>query len=166
LDNPGTRSIDASFKLYSRGMYNICLRMVGNKQDAEDILQDAFCLAYLNIKSLRSEESFGAWIKKIVINQCLKFLRSRIVFADIDLNKHDQGEEHDLDLYDFSMQEINEEIQKLPDGCRVVFNLFLLENYTHKQIAEIMEISESTSKSQYQRARQLLQKQLKKRSNG
>ncbi len=140
--------------------------MVGNKQDAEDILQDAFCLAYLNIGSLRSDESFGAWIKKIVINQCLKFLRSRIVFADLDLNKHDYEEDNNIDMYDFQMQDINDEIQKLPDGCRVVFNLFLLENYSHKQVAEMLGISESTSKSQYQRARQLLQKQLKKKQDG
>jgi RNA polymerase sigma factor (sigma-70 family) len=156
------RSFETSFKLYSRGMYNICLRMVGNKQDAEDILQDAFFLAYLNIKSLKSEDSFGAWLKRIVINQCLKFLRTRIVFADIDPEKDDFEEENDINLYNFEMKEINDNICKLPDGCRMVFSLYLLENYTHRQIAEMLEISESTSKSQYQRARQLLQRQLKK----
>ncbi len=137
--------------------------MVGNKQDAEDILQDAFYLAYVNIRSLRSEASFGAWLKKIVINQCIKFLRGRIFFADINPDKHDYEEDIDIDLYDIPMKEINNSIQQLPDGCRTVFTLFLLENYTHRQIAEILEISESTSKSQYHRARQLLQKQLKKK---
>lgn len=157
------RTFDDSFKLYSRGMYNICLRMVGNKQDAEDILQDAFYLAYVNIRSLRSDGCFGAWLKKIVINQCIKFLRGRIVFADINPDKHDYEEDIDIDLYDIPMKEINTSIQQLPDGCRTVFTLFLLENYTHRQIAEILEISESTSKSQFHRARQLLQKQLKKK---
>jgi RNA polymerase sigma factor (sigma-70 family) len=136
--------------------------MVGNKQDAEDILQDAFYIAFLNIKSLRSEESFGAWLKKIVINQCLKFLRARIVFADLDPEKDDFEEKNDIDMYDLPMSEINNKICMLPDRCRMVFNLYLLENYNHRQIAEMLEISESTSKSQYQRARQLLQKQLKK----
>lgn len=144
-------------------MYNICLRMIGNKQDAEDVLQDAFYLAYSNIKSLKSVGSFGAWIKRIVINQCIKFLRSRVHFADIELAKQEYEDNPDIDLHEFTMQDINTEIQKLPDGCRIIFNLYLLENYTHRQIAEILDVSESTSKSQYQRARQLLQKQLIKK---
>ena len=69
----------------------------------------------------------------------------------------------DIDLHEHTMQEINEEIQQLPDGCRIVFSLYLLENYSHRQVAEMLDISQSTSKSQYQRARQLLQKQLKKK---
>lgn len=144
-------------------MYNICLRMIGNKQDAEDILQDAFYLAYSNIKSLKSVDCFGAWIKRIVINQCIKFLQSRVHFADIELAKQEYEDNPDINLHEFTMQDINNEIQKLPDGCRIIFNLYLLENYTHRQIAEILDVSESTSKSQYQRARQLLQKQLIKK---
>ena len=144
-------------------MYNICLRVIGNKQDAEDVLQDAFYLAYSNIKSLKSVDSFGAWIKRIVINQCIKFLRSRVHFADIELAKQEYEDNPDIDLHEFTMKDINTEIQKLPDGCRIIFNLYLLENYTHRQIAEILDVSESTSKSQYQRARQLLQKQLIKK---
>ena len=142
-------------------MYNICLRMTSNKQDAEDVLQDAFFQAYININKLRSIDSFGAWIKRIVINQCLKFLRSRILFSDIDsVNQEDENVSDD-DINEYSMQQINNEIWELPDGCRIIFNLFLLENYTHKDIAEMLNISESTSKSQYQRARKLLQKRLK-----
>ena len=144
-------------------MYNICLRVIGNKQDAEDVLQDAFYLAYSNIKSLKSVDSFGAWIKRIVINQCIKFLRSRVHFADIELAKQEYEDNPDIDLHEFTMKDINTEIQKLHDGCRIIFNLYLLENYTHRQIAEILDVSESTSKSQYQRARQLLQKQLIKK---
>jgi len=135
--------------------------MTSNKQDAEDVLQDAFFQAYININKLRSIDSFGAWIKRIVINQCLKFLRSRILFSDIDsVNQEDENVSDD-DINEYSMQQINNEIWELPDGCRIIFNLFLLENYTHKDIAEMLNISESTSKSQYQRARKLLQKRLK-----
>jgi RNA polymerase sigma-70 factor (ECF subfamily) len=135
--------------------------MTSNKQDAEDVLQDAFFQAYININKLRSIDSFGAWIKRIVINQCLKFLRSRILFSDIDsVNQEDENVSDD-DINEYSMQQINNEIRELPDGCRIIFNLFLLENYTHKDIAEMLNISESTSKSQYQRARKLLQKRLK-----
>jgi RNA polymerase sigma-70 factor (ECF subfamily) len=135
--------------------------MTGNKQDAEDILQDAFFQAYINIKQLKSIDSFGAWIKKIVINQSIKFLRSRVFYIDIDSVNKEHEENSDDDIQEYSMQQINKEIQELPDGCRIVFNLFLLEEYTHKEIAEMLNISESTSKSQYHRARQLLQKQLK-----
>jgi RNA polymerase sigma-70 factor (ECF subfamily) len=142
-------------------MYNICLRMTSNKQDAEDVLQDAFFQAYVNIKKLKSIDSFGAWLKKIVINQCLKFLKSRILFMDIDSVNQENENISDDDINEYSMQQINQEIQELPDGCRIIFNLFLLENYSHKEIAAMLNISESTSKSQYQRARKLLQKRLK-----
>ena len=155
------KSIEAHLKSYSRGMYNLCLRMLNNKQDAEDVLQEAFCKAYVNLKKLKDHASFGAWLKRIVVNECLKFLKSRIHFADIDVA--DQELDSDFVQNELSLQIINDEIRKLPDGCRVVFTLYLLEDYAHKQIAELMNISESTSKSQYQRARQLLQKQLKTR---
>ncbi|MCF8294946.1 MAG: sigma-70 family RNA polymerase sigma factor [Bacteroidales bacterium] len=152
------------FKSYSRGMLNISLRMLGNRQDAEDVLQDAMIQAYTNLKSLKSVESFGPWMKRIVINQCLHFIRGRLNFADLQL-VNTPGESDETDYYQFSMEELNSTIQQLPDGCRIVFNLYLLENYSHKEVAEMLGISESTSKSQYQRARQLLQHQLKKKMN-
>jgi RNA polymerase sigma factor (sigma-70 family) len=155
------KSVEALFKSYTRGMYNICLRITGNKQDAEDVLQDAFFQAYVNINKLRSIDSFGSWIKKIVINQCLKFLRSRVLFIDIDSLNQEFEDLPEDDIQEYPMEQINKFIRELPDGCRIVFNLYLLENYSHKEIGEMLNISESTSKSQYQRARQLLQKKLK-----
>ncbi len=142
-------------------MYNICLRMTGNKQDAEDVLQDAFFQAYVNIDKLRSFDSFGSWIKKIVVNQSIKFLRSRVLFIDIETVNQEFEDSSVDDIQEFPIEEINKCIRELPDGCRIVFNLYLLENYSHKEIGEMLKISESTSKSQYQRARQLLQKKLK-----
>jgi RNA polymerase sigma factor (sigma-70 family) len=135
--------------------------MTGNKQDAEDVLQDAFFQAYVNINKLRSIDSFGSWIKKIVINQSIKFLRSRVLFIDIDTVNQEFEDLLEDDIQEYPMEEINKCIRELPDGCRIVFNLYLLENYSHKDIGEMLKISESTSKSQYQRARQLLQKKLK-----
>jgi len=135
--------------------------MTGNKQDAEDVLQDAFFQAYVNINKLRSIDSFGSWIKKIVINQCLKFLRSRVLFIDIDTVDQEIEDFPEDDIQEYPTEQINKFIRELPDGCRIVFNLYLLENYSHKEIGEMLNISESTSKSQYQRARQLLQKKLK-----
>lgn len=151
------------FKSYARGMYNICLRMTGNKHDAEDILQEAFCLAFINMNQLKEIDSFGAWLKKIVVNQCILFLRKQIHFIAIDKINPDAEDDQDDWIGEISMDVINKEIQCLPDGCRVVFNLYLLENYSHKQIAEMMGISESTSKSQYHRAKNILKVQLKKK---
>ncbi len=155
------KTVEALFKSYTRGMYNICLRMTGNKQDAEDVLQDAFFQAYVNIDKLRSFDSFGSWIKKIVVNQSIKFLRSRVLFIDIETVNQEFEDSSVDDIQEFPIEEINKCIRELPDGCRIVFNLYLLENYSHKEIGEMLKISESTSKSQYQRARQLLQKKLK-----
>lgn len=155
------KTVEALFKSYTRGMYNICLRMTGNKQDAEDVLQDAFFQAYVNIDKLRSFDSFGSWIKKIVVNQSIKFLRSRVLFIDIETVNQEFEDSPVDDIQEFPIEEINKCIRELPDGCRIVFNLYLLENYSHKEIGEMLKISESTSKSQYQRARQLLQKKLK-----
>ncbi len=137
--------------------------MTGNKHDAEDILQEAFYLAFVNINKLKKMESFGAWLKKVVVNKCISFLRKQIHFVDIETSYQNISDDEEDWMQELSMTDINAEIQKLPDGCRVVFNLFLLENYSHKQIAEILDVSESTSKSQYHRAKSLLKAQLKKK---
>lgn len=163
MKDKGNKSLEALFKSYARGMYNICLRMTGNKQDAEDILQEAFYLAFVNIHKLKKVESFGAWLKRIVVNKCILFLRKQIHFVEVE-STHQAIQNDDEDwMNELSMKDINEEIQRLPDGCRVVFNLFLLENYPHKQIAELLGISASTSKSQYHRAKSILRTQLKKK---
>jgi RNA polymerase sigma factor (sigma-70 family) len=143
-------------------MYNICLRMTGNRQDAEDILQDAFYQAYRHLHELRSPDNFGAWLRRIVINRSISFIKSRIYFTDIETARFAYEENAEDNLESLSMKQINGAIQELPDGCRIIFNLFLLEDFSHREIAEMLNISESTSKSQYQRARKLLQVKLKK----
>lgn len=144
-------------------MYNICFRMIGNKQDAEDVLQDAFYMAYCKLEKLNSPDCFGAWLKRIVINKCIRFSQTRMHYTDFELTNHKEIDIQKNWANNITINEINNEIQKLPDGCRIVFNLFLLENYSHKQIAEMLSISESTSKSQYHRAKQLLKQQLSRR---
>jgi RNA polymerase sigma-70 factor (ECF subfamily) len=134
--------------------------MLGNSHDAEDVLQDAFCLAYVNVRKLKEPAAFGAWLKRIVVNECLKALKKRVSFSSLDNCSTEMDGEPDFVAEGISLEQINHEIKQLPDGCRIVFTLFLLEDFSHKQIAEMLQISESTSKSQYQRARQLLQKRL------
>ena len=151
------------YKLYVQAMYNICIRMVSNQYDAEDIIQESFVKAFNNLDSFRGESSFGSWLKRIVINQSITFLRSKKQeFTEIDNLQivADENKEDNFPGIDPTM--VHESIKTLPEKARVVLNLYLLEGYRHKEIAEILNISESTSKSQYLRAKQLLREKLKK----
>jgi len=139
-------------------MFNICYRILGEQELAEDILQDAFVSAFQNIKSFRGTSSFGAWLKKIVVNKAISHLRKQqlemVEFNDrVEIS--DEGNQDDRDLM-LKVETVRGAIQKLPNGFRIVFSLYLLEGYDHKEIAEILDISESTSKSQYNRAKKKL----------
>ena len=150
------------YKLYVQAMYNTCIRMVSNQYDAEDIIQESFVKAFNNLDSFRGDSSFGSWLKRIVINQSISFLRTKKQeFTDIDnLQIVTEEEEDNIPKVDPTM--IHESIKALPEKARVVLNLYLLEGYRHKEIAEILDITVSTSKSQYLRAKQLLREKLKK----
>jgi len=152
----------AQFRLYNqyaKAMYNIAYRMLNNREDAEDILQETFVDCFRNINSFRFESTFGAWLKRILINKCINHLQKK----RIDLTLTDElpnigYEEEDETVYDIS--KITRGIEMLPDGYRVILSLYLLEGYDHSEIAQIMGISESTSKSQYSRAKEKLRSQL------
>jgi RNA polymerase sigma factor (sigma-70 family) len=148
---------------FSKAMFNICTRMTGSIPDAEDILQESFLLAFRNINKLKDPASFGGWLKRIVINECIRYSKKKIHWQELD-EKHEEiaGENDDNWLMEMDIRRVQEEIKKLPDACRTVFNLYVLENYAHKDIAEALNISVSTSKSQYHRARQLLKERLLK----
>ena len=144
-------------------MYNICHRIMGNQEVAEDVLQEAFVNAFQNINSYQGKASFGAWLKKIVVNRAISPMRKQQLEM-VELNDHleikNDEEIDDIDLV-MKVETIREAIQKLPNGFRVVFSLYLLEGYDHKEIAEILDISESTSKSQYNRAKKKLKEILR-----
>lgn len=158
------------YRMYVPAMYNTCIRIVANQHDAEDIIQESFVAAFSKIDSFRGESSFGAWLKRIVVNKSLNHLRSkRLSFVDDDnLQIEDTGSDID-ELPDIPMEVVHQGIKSLPEKARVVFNLYLLEGYMHKEIAEMLGISESTSKSQYIRAKDLLKeiliKEVKKSNN-
>ncbi len=153
------------YRLYSQAMYNICLRMVRNETDAEDLLQRSFIDVFTKLDTFRYQSSIGAWIKRITINNCINFLkRNRVFFKELEA-KHAttyQEEPGSLNPKPEQLELINRAIAKLPDGYRVVFSLYLLEGYDHKEIAEILEISEATSKSQYSRAKKKLRELIDK----
>jgi RNA polymerase sigma-70 factor (ECF subfamily) len=151
------------YKLYSKAMFNICCRIVGNQEMAEDVLQEAFVNAFQNLKSYQAKASFGAWLKKIVVNKAISYLRKNQLEL-VTMDEHfDVSDNADIDEQDLvlKIESIRGAIQKLPNGFRVVFSLYLLEGYDHKEIAEILNISESTSKSQYNRAKKKLKEILK-----
>jgi RNA polymerase sigma factor (sigma-70 family) len=154
----------AQFRLYdqySRAMYNAACRILNNREDAEDILQETFTECFRNIDTFRFESTFGAWLKRILVNRCINHLRKRkaeLVYRDELPNVPD--EENDYEVPDTG--KIIKAIEMLPDGYRVILSLYLLEGYDHTEIAQILNISESTSKSQYSRAKQKLRNLLSK----
>ncbi|MEM6699068.1 MAG: RNA polymerase sigma factor [Bacteroidota bacterium] len=144
------------YKLYSKAMYNVCLRMVKNEVDAEDLLQSSFVDVFKRLHTFRAEASVGAWIKRIVINNCINFLKKRrLHFQELE-DRHAQVAEVEVAKSKINVKAINEAIMQLSDGYRVVFSLYAMEGYDHKEIAQILNISEATSKSQYSRAKQRL----------
>jgi len=152
------------YNLYSGAMFSICYRIANDRDDAQDILQDAFISAFKNIESYRGTASFGAWLKKIVVNKAINHIkRKRLEFVPVEEMSVEVAEEdvyEDEEIY-LNVEMVKGAIQQLPNGYRVVFSLYLLEGYDHKEIGEILGITESTSKSQYNRAKKKLREILK-----
>jgi len=149
------------YQLYSKAMYNVCMRIMNNREDAEDMLQESFTEAFIKLDTFRYEATFGAWLKRIVVNRCLNHLKRRnpeISTVD-DLISYDQ-EEVQFEDNELDINKIQRAIEKLPDGYRVIFSLYLLEGYDHGEIAHIMGITESTSKTQLHRAKAKLKELL------
>ncbi|HBE43714.1 MAG TPA: hypothetical protein DDW27_21480 [Bacteroidales bacterium] len=155
------------YKLYYKAMYNTSLRIVNDNMEAEDIMQESFLSAFEKIDTYSGTVSFGAWLKKIVINRSLDFLGKRkAVFEDIEshfgIRDDSSDESARYEEIDVKIEEVKEAIERLPDGYRVILSLYLLEGYDHDEIAEILKISSSTSRSQLSRAKQKLIGELKK----
>lgn len=150
------------YQSYSKAMYNICLRMLNDPWEAEDVLQISFVDVFTKLHTFRGNSTIGAWIKRIVVNNCINELRKRkMFFLDMEGNlgnipEEESGEE----MQAYRVESVKRCIQSLPDGFRAVLSLYLLEGYDHKEIAEILHITESTSKSQYHRAKSKLKEML------
>jgi RNA polymerase sigma factor (sigma-70 family) len=153
----------ALYHQFNKAMFNICTRMMGNITHAEDVLQEAFILAFKNLHQLKEAQQFGGWLKRIVVNECIKQGKksNQLQFVENEGNLPDIIDEQDWWI-GIDISAIHKEIKHLPSGCRQVFTLYVLEDYSHKEIAETMGISEGTSKSQYSRAKQLLKEKLTK----
>lgn len=143
-------------------MYNVCLRMVGNAVEAEDVMQEAFLKALTKIDTYEGKVSFGAWLKKIVINRSLDQLKKRKVkFEELNEKIPDEQPAH-FDISEIQLEQLKKAIQQLPDGYRVVLSLYLLEGYDHEEIAQILGITNVSSRSQFLRAKLKLRQMLHK----
>ena len=142
------------YSMYSKSMYNVAIRYVGIRMDAEDILQEAFISAFKNLKKLKEEQTFPSWLRRIVINKSISFLRKKkFTIEQLDDNTHIAEEEINSSV---TPEILHRAIKKLPEGARIIINLFAFEGYKHKEIAKKLGITESTSKTQYLRAKKLL----------
>ena len=150
------------YRLYYKPMYNVSLSMVGNAVEAEDVMQEAFLNAFTKIDTYEGVVSFGAWLKKIVINRSLDHLKKRKVKFE-ELNEKIPDEEPSgLEISEIQLEQLKKAIQQLPDGYRVVLSLYLLEGYDHEEISQILGISNVSSRSQYMRAKLKLRQVLHK----
>lgn len=139
-------------------MFNICYRITGREEDAEDALQEAFISAFRNLHHYRGDAAFGAWLKRIVVNKAINSLKKRRHDLIPDNEQWDVAEETAPVEYkeELTVDRVKKAIDQLPDGYRAVLSLYLLEGYDHEEIGEILGISESTSKSQLNRAKNKL----------
>jgi RNA polymerase sigma factor (sigma-70 family) len=152
------------YKLYYKAMYNSCLRIVNDTAEAEDIMQESFLDAFRKIDTYSGEGSFGSWLKRIVINNSLDFLRRNKEKISIEVNEIDLPEEeenYDEDEIQMQVNEVKAAISQLPDEYRIVMTLFLIEGYDHEEISQILKISNNTSRTRYSRARQKVLQTLK-----
>ena len=150
------------FDKYSRVMKSLCLRYVGDNQEAEDLLQDGFILMFEKLDSYKFEGSFEGWLRRIMTNLCLKHLiekkKVRIdKIEDIGDIKVDNSEVESR----LTREELLDSVMKLPLGYRMVFNMYVIEGYSHKEIGKLLKIEESSSRSQLAKAKIFLRKTLK-----
>lgn len=148
------------YQKYAKAMFNTSLRIVNNTGDAEDILQDSFVDAFASLEAFEYRSTFGAWLKRIVINKSINHLRKKKMDL-IDIDKTAVGElpqDETLDEKDiqFKVEEIKKAVKLLPNGYRTVLTLYLFEGYDHEEIAEILRVSHATVRTQYMRAKQKL----------
>ena len=154
------------YEKYARVMYGICLRYASEKEAAQDLLQDGFIKVFMNINSFENKGSFEGWMKRIFVNLALENIRkdkTKKMYSDDIENVSDLDiiDEAEGDIDGITEDELLKMVQELPQGYRSVFNLYAIEDYSHKEISEMLGIAEGTSRSQYIRARALLQEKIK-----
>ena len=155
------------YQTYARAMFNICYRMMNDRQEAEDMLQESFTEAFRRLDSFRFDSTFGAWLKRIVVNRCINEIKRRkaqLQFFDDMSSFNDKAEDDEGYETGLTPERVRQAMEELPKGSRLIFSLYLLEGYDHQEISQILKISESNSKTQYMRARQRIKEILKSKA--
>ena len=153
------------YRLYARKLFSVCLKYSNNTADAEDHLQDAFVTIFKKVEQYKHKGSFEGWMKRVTINTVLQKYRGTRVF---DIINEDAIEDVEVEVEDedISLEFLLRIIQELPDRYRLVFNLYVLDGFTHKEISDMLKISEGTSKSNLSRARMLLKTKIEDYKSG
>ncbi|MEO6188117.1 MAG: RNA polymerase sigma factor [Ginsengibacter sp.] len=151
---------------YSSKMYGVCLRYSGNSDDANDLLQEGFIKVFKNLGKFRGEGSFEGWIRRIFVNTSIEHFRKKVKLYNVTEVQENTVEDQDLTALDtLAEKDIIVLVNELSPGYKTVFNMHVIEGYSHKEIAEMLGITEGTSKSQLARAKGVLKKSLEKRLN-
>lgn len=156
----GAGNSQAQFKIYElyyKAMFTTAVRIVGDSMQAEECMQDGFMAAFSKIDKWHQRASFGAWLKRIVVNECLDYLAKNKLDV-ISIDQVQVGDETKVESAEpeYSVDEVKSAMADLPNGYRVILSLYLFEGYDHEEIGEIMKISSATSRSQYLRAKKKL----------
>lgn len=149
------------YHTYASKMYSVCLRYCNNGDDAQDVMQDGFVKIFKNLEKFRGEGSFEGWLRRIFVNTAIEHYRKRSNSFSIIEAVETNVEDISLSAFDkLAEQDVLKVIKKLSPGYRTVFNMYVIEGYSHKEIGELLNINEGTSKSQLARAKSILQKML------
>lgn len=164
--NQDRKSQQYVYKKYARTMYGICLRYSSDAEAAQDLLHDGFIKIFANIGSFENKGSFEGWMKRVFVNMALEVIRKDKIKKQFNEDIENVSGDDIADDFDDEVDQISEDtllamIQELPQGYRSVFNLYAIEDYSHKEISQMLGIAEGTSRSQYIRARLLLQEKIK-----
>ena len=154
------------YKRFSPKMYGVCLRYSGNVEDANDLLQEGFIKIFKNLQKFRGEGSFEGWIRRIFVNTSIEHFRKKVKLYNVTEVQENTIEDFELNVLDsMAEKDIIFLVNELSPGYKAVFNMHVIEGYSHKEIAHILGITEGTSKSELARAKGVLKKSLEKRIN-
>ena len=153
------------YQMYVKELSSVCYRYVPDEDDAKDVLQNSFIKIFTSVTAIKyqNEKAFKGWMMKIVANEALSFLKNRkkVLLVEQDIGQEEEEQQEDPDLEQISSDELHRLISELPAGYRMVVNLYVFEGYSHKLIAELLNISEHTSASQFYYAKKLLARKIK-----
>ncbi|MBR3980497.1 MAG: RNA polymerase sigma factor [Bacteroidales bacterium] len=155
----------ALYDKYASKMFAVCLRYSRSRDEASDVLQEGFMKVFTKIEQFSREHSFEGWIRRVMTNTAITYYyKNKQINEQKDINEVNELEIENVDFREseFSNEELMGVIQELPDAYRIVFNMFAIEGYKHKEIAELLQIEVSTVKTQYHRARHMIQEKLQK----